>query len=687
MSDTKTLISQKQQIDSDLAAKGHLGAVMYTLIWLLVMMVSPLTEEWPKVTYTVLFFLALTGAVRGYYGINFEKLYAKNPKRWLFIYASMVQGTAITIGLASGFTLWFYTLEMTGYLVTFALGGLVAGGTVSLSTHLSIQRVFIFVMLLPVIIASIFLDDVAAYTLAGIFVFDIIYLAIVGKRSNAEYMSAITANRLLSERADELEQARIKAESLDRAKSHFLSQINHELRTPLSSIIGFARLLERSKFLSNQDREQVSIINRSGAYLLKLINDVLDLSKIEAGKTVAFTTVFDLKTMLDEVMEMVSVAAEKKHLDLQFEMSASVPRHIKSDELKLRQIVINLLNNAIKSTQHGSVTLIVDTEVSKVLSELEQKIVFTVRDTGIGISDEDKTEIFKLFTQSTSVGFQEGTGLGLAISSELVDLLGGKINVESTLNKGSTFTFFIIADVVAAQEGGMVPVQTSVIGMESQQDINILIAEDNEDIRQLLVSILDPVGFHLTIAHNGQEAVDFVKENTPDIVLMDLMMPIMDGYTAVKVMRDLSAGERTPVVACTADSFEGAKTKALEAGFNDVLRKPFVESDVFAMIKKHVPVKYTYAAAEKSAQSNSVESDDIEVLTPVSIHDISAEIKYDSLREGIELGDIEIIKTQIEQWKSIEPPLFARLSLLLNNFLFDDMENLLDNIESYQVNQ
>lgn len=398
---------------------------------------------------------------------------------------------------------------------------------------------------------------------------------------------------LVIKRTKELAEAKDAAESANRAKSAFLANISHELRTPLNAILGFSQLMERDPEITTGQRENLSIITKSGEHLLALINDVLELSKIEAGRSTLIPTTFGLHDMLQNLVEMFRIAAESKGLSLCIDVDVNLPQYITTDEQKLRQVLTNLLSNAIKFTQEGEIVI---------QARLEQRIemtaflYFAVIDTGLGISAGEKRTLFDPFVQFRhTAASNEGTGLGLPISRQFVQLMGGDLEVVSAVGEGSTFEFVIEAEI---SEPTAVILENSthrVTGIApGQPDYHILIVEDKEYSRVLLRQLLDSVGFSVVEAKNGQEAIEKFKEWHPDFIWMDMRMPVMNGYESTRRIRALAGGEKTFILALTASAFEEERVAVLAAGCDDFVRKPFREAEIFSRMTKYLGVQYIY---------------------------------------------------------------------------------------------
>lgn len=370
------------------------------------------------------------------------------------------------------------------------------------------------------------------------------------------------------------------AEQALKAKADFLSIMSHEIRTPLNSVIGGAQLLMMNEF-DEEYRSQIEMIHHSGVHLLNLINDVLDLSKMEAQKLELEEIPFDLTQLVEIVTKMNQNMVQEKGLYLDLQIDPSLPIHRKGDAARLRQVLLNLINNASKFTEKGGITL----KISKSTRNNPMFVRFEVTDTGIGITAEQKQKLFNEYVQAESSINRKygGTGLGLLICQKIVDLMEGSIGVNSEIGKGTTFWFEIPLkiDAEAAAQNALGE-QVSQEGMKKAKHLSILVAEDNQTNQMLIQAILKKLGHTSVIAENGLEAVDALKgDHKFDLVLMDLNMPEMDGIEAAKVIRGLDGNISTiPIIALTANAFESAQKAVFEVGMNDFLTKPINLSDL-----------------------------------------------------------------------------------------------------------
>ena len=476
----------------------------------------------------------------------------------------------------------------------------------------------------------------------------------------------------VEKRTAELVIEKKKVEIANQAKSSFIANMSHELRSPLNAVIGFSQLILRTKNLPKEQYENAGIIQRSGEYLLTLINNVLDFSKIEAGKTTLNQKDFDLDQLLDNLEDMLYLRAFDAGLELIFDRGDNLPRYIYTDEIKLRQILLNLLSNAIKFTQKGEVILSVRYD-PPLLTE-NHFLQFTVKDTGKGISQEELSKLFEAFSQTESgKESQEGTGLGLVISRQFVQLMGGDIAVKSELNQGTTFNFSIQVKLGKETQESNKSTQR-VLALAPDQPIYKILAVDDKTINcQLLVKLLIPLGFEVKEAANGQEAIAIWEAWEPHLIFMDMRMPVMDGYEATKYIKAQVKGSATAVVALTASVLEEEKVIVLSAGCDDFIRKPFKENMIFEALTKHLGVTYIYEQNQEqdysSLETAKLSTKNFEIMPQQWLKQLS--------QAALEANTEEVI-TLIGEISSTEIFLTQSLTKLVRKFEFEQILDLIN---------
>jgi two-component system sensor histidine kinase/response regulator len=494
-----------------------------------------------------------------------------------------------------------------------------------------------------------------------------------------------------------LEKAKLQAEAANRAKSQFLSKMSHELRTPLNAILGFTQVMAHDDSLKTEQLEYLGIINRSGEHLLELINDILSVSQIEAGQVSLNEQCFDLYRLLDSLEEMLQLKASSKGLQMIVELSPHVPQYVQTDEAKLRQVLINLLGNAIKFTQKGTVTLRVGMDnrewgigagqqgTNPQFSIPDSRLLFEVEDTGPGIAPNELGTLFEPFIQ-TQTGRQsmEGTGLGLPISQQFVHLMGGDITVRSTLGQGSIFTFDIQVGLANSADKKSPSSKRRVIGLEpNQPSYRLLVVEDAAVNRKLLVKILEPLGFEVRTASNGQEGVALWESWAPHLVWMDMIMPVMDGYEATQQIKQTPRGENTVIIALTASAFEEQQEAVLSAGCDDFLPKPFQPDVMLEKIAHHLGVRYVYEEEQlpTSVVETFCQSVSTEALTPEALAVMPASW-VSQLHQAALYADDDLINQLIEQIPLEYGSLRGALRELLNNFRLEQLINITESAGS-----
>jgi signal transduction histidine kinase/DNA-binding NarL/FixJ family response regulator len=400
---------------------------------------------------------------------------------------------------------------------------------------------------------------------------------------------------MVRQRTRELTAAKEQAERANRAKSVFLANMSHELRTPLNAVLGFSQLMRNDPEATREQRKHLGIITRSGTHLLNLINNVLDISKIESGRVELEEAPLDLYPLLQEIQSLMNVRAAEKELYFSAEQPVDLPRFVTLDGGKLRQVLINLIGNAIKYTASGGVRL----RASAIATGQPDRprLRFEIVDCGPGIAEANRTRIFLPFVQLANQPLAgTGTGLGLAISKQYVELMGGVIGVASEPGQGSVFWFEIPATLPPAGDQPVVNQRGRVVGLaEGQRRYRLLIAEDQQENRLLLRKLLEPLGFAVREAENGEEAVAICEEWRPDLIFMDIRMPVMDGLEATRRIKSSATGASPRIVAVTAHALEEERREILAAGCDDLIRKPYEFADILDSLTKNLGARFVYA--------------------------------------------------------------------------------------------
>jgi signal transduction histidine kinase/CheY-like chemotaxis protein len=476
----------------------------------------------------------------------------------------------------------------------------------------------------------------------------------------------------VSERTAQVQAAKVIADNANQAKSEFLANMSHELRTPLNGILGYAQILGRSKVLPEKERHGVNIIHQCGSHLLTLINDVLDISKIEARKLELAPNAVHLPSLVQGVVEISQIRADQKSLNFYYEPDPNLPSGIIADEKRLRQVLINLLGNAIKFTDKGSVTL----KVQRLDSGASgfSHLYFSVTDTGVGIIPEDLHKLFRAFEQVGERNRQaEGTGLGLAISQQIVQLMGGQIQVQSQLGVGSEFFFEVqlplTKDWTQEQTSGAGNI-VSYVGKQQR----ILVVDDRWENRAVILNLLQPLGFAIAEAENGQDALEKMREHLPDLVITDLAMPVMDGFAMLKQLRNTDDFKHLKVLVSSASVAQIDQQMSIEAGGDDFLVKPINAQDLFNALANHLQLTWNYEEIVAPATSTiPVVASDSELIAPLPA---DLQVLLELAQEG-RLKKLAVVAEEIGQKDRLYQPFIQQVLQLAQQFQSEKIEQLI----------
>jgi CheY-like chemotaxis protein/nitrogen-specific signal transduction histidine kinase len=462
----------------------------------------------------------------------------------------------------------------------------------------------------------------------------------------------------IKQRTEELRLSRDAAEAANKAKSAFLANMSHELRTPLNAILGFSSIVRTDPQLPENLRRNIDIINRSGEHLLTLINDVLEMAKIEAGGVQLANTPFDLGEMVRDIIDMMQMRAKDRNLQLVIDQSSKFPRYIIGDEARLRQILMNLIGNAIKYTQEGGVNLRLGTKQNE-LSHL----LIEVEDSGPGISAEDQKHIFEPFVQLGKHGENKGTGLGLTITQQFIQMMGGSIGLESSPGKGSLFR--IDLPMIKAKETDIAHAKQVSTGKVSglapgQPGYRILIVEDQMDNQLLLTNLLQTAGLQAKVAENGKQGVELFQRWQPHLILMDRRMPVMDGEEATRYIRELPGGKGVKIVAVTASAFKEQRQRMIDAGVDDFIGKPYHPEEIYTCLSKQLGIRFKYEELKETQDLASA-------LTPEMLSVLPAKLRI-KLQDALESLESRQIYETIQQVAPYDQKLYKTLIQCAENF-------------------
>jgi|GEM_PF-907733 len=608
----------------DLVARLMMGVYIYPILFVILGVATPFRAEHGAIFWISLCICVFAMTVRTGIALVRERLYPKSPLlfyRVVFVSVSTVSGCCGALYLCA---VWFYGLESwTFAMVMMFMVGNASGSTISMTPYFRLLLLHISLMFVPTLVRAVYMGGREGNMFALATLVMVVFLLLQGRRLHAIYWRVLSDRARDELRTIELETAKAAAVAASASKSGFLANMSHEIRTPMHGILGMAQLALDAE-TREESREYLLTLRQSAAGLLTVLNDILDFSKVEAGKLGLEATAFPLRQLMGETHNVVSTQAKNKRIDLSCAVADDVPDYLVGDPARLRQVLINLIGNAIKFTEKGTVRLEItrfsDAGCSDVpaiiaatreaagisptgdratdeVSEAAVDLLFRVTDTGIGIPADQQKLIFEAFSQADSSVTRRfgGTGLGLSICSQLVHLMGGELTVESVPGKGSAFQFICKFKTAPAPE----LVEGEEATTASATPMRILLAEDNPVSQKLAAKLLTREGHGVRVVATGTAAIAAWEEEEFDLILMDNQMPEMDGVDAVREIRARERAaerRRTPIVACSASAMTSEREKFLAAGMDDNLSKPFCAEDLYKILRTFQSIPVTHGS-------------------------------------------------------------------------------------------
>ena len=577
----------------DLVARMRWGGLFYVLFSSATVLVSPILSSQSSAYLFVVLFLILAAARLAIYRYAFNS----QAQSEAFIEQAVLIAYLATAAAWVAFMIWIFTsiqtIDSGAALSILTTAGIMAGGIAATSPRIRLMLAFAILMYIPSLVSfALFLPVDSGWVVLVIGLSYFIFSIHNGKLQHENYWIARQQAILLEKQAVDLEQAKVQAESANKAKSAFLATVSHEIRTPMNGVLGITEILATTP-LNAEQQNYVGVIRHSGQTLLRIIDDILDYAKIDAHKLKIVDRTFDLSTMMHEIDLLFRIKSKNSAVNFIADLDCGLSRNLIGDPDRIKQILFNLLGNAFKFTEHGEIRLLI--RCLPVADRDGIELELTVKDTGIGISTENQTRLFQEFIQiGESAQHIRGTGLGLAITRNLVALMHGTIAVSSEAGKGSEFRVCIPLKYDRAAEApqpGNVQEQCS---MNPDRRAHILVVDDNEVNQLVTEAMLDRLNCKVVLAVNGLEAVTAYTGQTFDMVLMDCNMPVMDGFEATRRIRALerqNRTEHTPIVALTAHALDHIKQECLDAGMDDHLSKPVNFDQLDKLLQQYISAK------------------------------------------------------------------------------------------------